>query len=218
MPFSHAMPKLYAITDRKLSARATHLEIVKELIRGGAEFIQVREKGLDALSLYQQIRTVMAYARPRGVIIIINDRVDLAMATDADGVHLGQDDLPVPAARRLLGPTKIIGLSTHSLAQALRAEQEPVDYIAMGPIFPTKTKESSNPPVGTAIIKKLSSRLSKPIVGIGGINLRNAAEVLAAGAQSVALISDLATAGNIAGRTRLLINTLEGRSGKRLRG
>lgn len=203
------LPPLYAITDRKLARRDTHLEIVRELIRGGATLIQIREKELDAYDLYQQARRAVDYAHRRGVRIIINDRVDLALAVGADGVHLGQEDLPPQEARQLLGPRKLIGYSTHNWRQAVRAESEPVDYIAVGPLFATTTKESSNPALGVAIIRKLKRRLTKPLVGIGGITLGTLPALFSAGLDTVAVISDLLSRGDMARRTRAYISAIE---------
>jgi thiamine-phosphate pyrophosphorylase len=200
---------IYPITDLALSRKSTHLEIVKELIGGGATLIQLREKNLNARDFFDQARQAIAYARKRGVRIIINDRVDIALAADADGVHLGQDDLPVEKARRLLGTRKLIGISTHNIRQAMRASATLVDYLSIGPIFQTSTKESANPTLGIEFIRKLRNRITKPIVAIGGITLDRSASVLAAGADSVAVISDLLKQGDLRARMKLYLKTLE---------
>jgi len=157
--------------------------------------IQLREKNLSPREFYQDAEQAMMVARHYGVKIIINDWVDIALALRADGVHLGQDDLTVEAARRILGNDVIIGLSTHNVAQAQHAAQMPIDYLAIGPIFQTTTKESSNPPVtlqGLTAVR--SATPGMPLVAIGGISSANRAEVIAAGADAVAVIHDLCVA------------------------
>ena len=185
--------RTYPITDRSLSGRS-HAEQVVEFATRGMRIIQLREKLLPSGDFYREAEQAMLVARSHGIKVLINDRVDIALAVNADGVHLGQDDLPVEAARRLLGNNVIIGLSTHNLAQARLAARLPIDYLAIGPIFATSTKDSSNPAVAltglTAVRKALPGI---PIVAIGGINRANRDAVLAAGADAVAVISDLWT-------------------------
>ncbi len=185
------LPKLYPITDTRLSA-LTHAEQVERLIHGGASLIQLREKQRDARLFFREAEAALRVARASGVRLIINDRVDLALALGADGVHLGQDDLPVEAARRLLGERAIIGFSTHNIEQALEAARLPIDYLALGPIFPTSSKENPDPVVGLEGLSRVREALpSIPLVAIGGITLENGAETLAAGADSLAVISAL---------------------------
>jgi thiamine-phosphate pyrophosphorylase len=156
--------------------------------------VQVREKRASALEFYEQATAALAIAAERGVHLIINDRVDIALATGATGVHLGQDDLPPEAARRLLGEDAVIGYSTHSVAQALEAARMPIDYLAIGPVFTTSTKENPDPVVGLEGLRSVKAAIgSLPLVAIGGIKPANTAEVLAAGADSVAMISGLWT-------------------------
>ncbi|HNB69755.1 MAG TPA: thiamine phosphate synthase [Acidobacteriota bacterium] len=203
-----ALPPLYAITDQPLTG-LSHLELVKHLIAGGATLIQLRDKVTDGRTFYELAHQVMEYARPHGVKIIINDRVDIALAVNADGVHVGQDDLPPAAARQLLGPSKLIGYSTHSLDQALEADQFPIDYIAVGPVFQTQTKENPSPVVGLELVRRVATQVSKPVVAIGGIPPERISEVLQAGATSVALISGLLLpVDSLAGRTRSLLSAL----------
>jgi thiamine-phosphate pyrophosphorylase len=150
----------------------------------------------------------MIVAKRWGVQLVINDRVDIAIAVKADGVHLGQDDLPPGKARMLLGEDRIIGFSTHTLDQALEANSAPVDYIAIGPVFPTSTKENPDAIVGTANIREIKSRISKPLVAIGGITLESARSVIDAGADSIAVISDLLATTDITERTRRFLESL----------
>ena len=183
--------RIYPITDRSLSG-LSHAEQVAALAKRGMTVVQLREKNLSPSEFYQEAVDAVLVARHNDIKIIINDRVDIALAIRADGVHLGQDDLPVEAARRLLGNDAIIGLSTHDVAQALEAASQPIDYLAIGPIFPTFTKESSNPPVtlaGLAVVREAVSRI--PLVAIGGLNAANHAKAIAGGADAVAVISDL---------------------------
>jgi len=170
----------------------SHAEQVKRLVAGGATIIQLREKSMAAGDFYDEAKAAVDIARKAGVRLIINDRVDIALALGADGVHLGQDDLPVEAARALLGPDAIIGLSTHNMQQAEKALKLPVNYIALGPIFTTGTKSNPAPEVGLSRLQQISKVLDGiPLVAIGGITPKNATDVIASGANSVAQISFL---------------------------
>ena len=185
------LPRVYPITDTQIS-RLSHAEQVELLADGGATLIQLRDKHASALEFYEQAKAAVEVANKRGVQLIVNDRADIALALGAAGVHLGQDDLPPEAARRLLGDDAIIGYSTHSIAQIQHAAKLPVDYLAIGPIFPTATKEKPDPIVGLEGLKLVREALGdRPLVGIGGISMANVRDVLDAGADSVALISAL---------------------------
>lgn len=184
-------PKVYPITDVEL-AGVSHAEQVSLLADGGATFIQLREKHLSPADFYNEAKAALAIARQRGVTLIINDRVDIALALGATGVHLGQDDLPPQAARKLLGNDAIIGYSTHNIAQAIAAAALPVDYIAIGPIFQTSTKAKPDPVVGLDGLRAVRKAIGdKRLVAIGGITQENAKSVIDAGADSIALISAL---------------------------
>ncbi|NLI81367.1 MAG: thiamine phosphate synthase [Deltaproteobacteria bacterium] len=188
---------LYPVTCEKLSAGRSDLEVLEAVIRGGSRIIQLREKELSTRSLYQlalRFREVTARA---GVLLIINDRIDVAMAVDADGVHLGQDDLPLRAARTL-APNLLIGASTHSLEEALRAQEEGADYVNIGPIFPTSTKTCTTPFLGPAAIEAIVPHLKVPFTIMGGINSSNLEEVLARGARRVAVVTAVTQAPDIA--------------------
>ena len=204
---SLTLPKIYPITDTLISG-LSHAEQIELLAAGGASVIQLREKRASPREFYQSALEAMLTARRLGVQIIINDRVDIAIAVDADGVHLGQDDLPPDRARVLLGAGRIIGFSTHSLEQALAADSAPVDYVAIGPIFQTSTKERPHPIVGLETVSELKRRITKPLVGIGGITLPTAPSVIEAGADSIAVISDLLSAADIAERTRAFLGSV----------
>jgi len=203
------LPKLYPITDVRLSG-LSHAEQVLRLSAGGATLVQLREKHLSPREFYDEAGRALRVARERGVRLIINDRVDIALALRADGVHLGQDDLAPEAARRLLGEEAIIGFSTHNLEQAREAARLRVDYIAIGPIFNTSSKENPDPTVGLDGLSRVRHEIgSIPLVAIGGITRENARAVLNAGADSVAVIGALLTRpGAIEERTRRFISAI----------
>lgn len=203
MPF--LLPRFYPITDVRLSG-LSHAEQVERLAAGGATMIQLREKTASPREFYTAALEAMNVARRLDVRIIINDRVDIAIAVNADGVHLGQEDVPPDRARRLLGESRIVGFSTHGLKQAVEADGLPIDYIAIGPVFQTSTKEDPDAVVGLEAIAATRRQTSKPLVAIGGITLSRAASVIEAGADSVAVISDLFSTGDISGRAREFID------------
>ena len=185
------LPRIYPITDTAVSG-LSHTEQVKRLIDGGARLIQLRDKHGAPQDFLRDSETALTTARQNNVRIIINDRVDIAMAVVADGVHLGQSDMPVKAARSLLGPQAIIGYSTHNVAQAKQAVILPVDYVAFGPVFSTRTKLDHEPVVGLSQLREIKDILDQiPLVAIGGITEANLSQAFGAGANSVALIADL---------------------------
>lgn len=182
---------VYPLTHCPNPTGATHLGLAKSFLRGGSRFFQVRAKNLPDRLILEELQKIAAACAKRGARFVVNDRVDLTMAGGAAGVHLGQSDLPVAVARRLLGTEAIIGLSTHNEAQFVEAVQQEVDYVALGPIFESPTKPGANPPVGCETLRRLVSMTKLPVVAIGGITLDNAVEVWEAGATSVAVISDI---------------------------
>src|SRR2546423_5044610 len=202
------LPRLYAITDTRLSG-LTHAEQVERLAAGGATLVQLRDKLASPRELYEAARAAVQVARTLGVRLIINDRVDIALAVDADGVHLGQDDLPPERARALLGPQRLLGYSTHNLEQAVEADFTLVDYIAVGPVFQTTTKANPDPVIGLELIRELKPFLTHPLVAIGGISLETAPAVIAAGADSIAVIADLYATGDITAQARKYLQRLE---------
>ena len=181
------LPRLYAMADASFG---NCVQIAEALFAGGARLVQVRNKTAAAGDVLAQVERIMAFA-PSDAQVMVNDRVDIALLAGAAGVHLGQTDLPPVAARRMLGPGRIIGYSTHNLNQALEADGLPVDYIAVGPIFATATKENPDPVLGVEKLREICRAVRKPVVAIGGIRLDDAQQVLNAGAQSVAVIRDL---------------------------
>jgi len=185
------LPRVYPITDTRIS-ELSHAEQVLQLIRGGATLIQIRDKHAAPREFYRHAAAALQVAHQHQAKLIINDRVDIALALKADGVHLGQLDLPVEAARRLLGREAIIGFSTHNISQAKQAARLPLDYVAFGPIFKTSTKENPDPVAGLIALQGVREVVgSLPVVAIGGINETNARSVLKAGADSLAMISKL---------------------------
>ena len=182
--------RVYPLTDRHISG-LSHEQQVLTLSLSGARLIQLREKELEAREFYGEAAAAISVARQQGVRIIINDRVDVAHALKADGVHLGQEDLPPEAARQILGNESIIGVSTHNLEQVQLAAEMPVDYVALGPIFPTNTKQSPNIPVGLDAVRKARELLGTiPLVAIGGITEANGRQLLDAGCSALAVITD----------------------------
>ena len=202
------LPRVYPITDVSLSG-LSHPEQVLRLAEGGATLVQLREKELSAVEFYRQAEEALRVARARNVKIIINDRVDIALALAADGVHLGQDDLPPEAARRLLGSEVAIGFSTHNLEQALSATRLPVDYLAVGPIFTTRSKANADPAIGLEGLRAIRTAVgATPLVAIGGITAANAGDVLATGADAVAVISELYVGHDVSTRLKQLQNSI----------
>lgn len=184
------LPKVYPLTDTHVSG-LSHAQQVTVFADGGATLVQLREKRMPALQFYEEAKKAMEVARARGVQLIINDRADIAQVLGL-GVHLGQDDLPPEAARRLLGETAVIGYSTHTVEQAIAAAKLPIDYLAIGPIFATATKENPSPVVGLDGLRAVRSAVGHmPLVAIGGIAPTNVSDVLDSGANSVAMIRGL---------------------------
>ncbi len=188
---------LCVITDPSLAGR-DHVAIATEALAGGADMIQLRDKLGDLRALLPQARAIQALCCARGAIFIVNDRLDLALAVRADGVHVGQEDLPAEAARHLLGPGKILGVSTHNRGQAEAALAAGADYIGFGPMFPTGTKETGYTSRGLAGLREVQAAVRLPILAIGGITLETAADVIIAGATAPAVISAIVAAPDIA--------------------
>jgi thiamine-phosphate pyrophosphorylase len=185
------LPRVYPLTDVQMSG-LSHAQQVQLLSAGGATLVQLREKQMPAREFYEHARAAVEVARRSRVTLIVNDRVDIALAANAHGVHLGQDDMPPDAARQLLGDEAIIGYSTHNIEQATKALSLPIDYLAIGPIFATSTKTDTSPVLGLDGLRAVRKAIGAvPLVAIGGISLTNARGVIEAGADSVAVISAL---------------------------
>ncbi|MFY9753170.1 MAG: thiamine phosphate synthase [Candidatus Acidiferrales bacterium] len=194
-------PSLYAILDSAPDFRAT-LALAESLASAGVRLIQLRAKRASSRALFEQSASLTALLAPLGVRFIVNDRADVAALVRAGGVHVGQDDLPVADARRLCPFGQWVGVSTHNLDQFRAAAASSADYIAVGPIFSTATKENPDPVVGLEFIRAARALSQKPLVAIGGIKVESAGQVYAAGADSIAVIRDLAAAADPAARSR----------------
>jgi thiamine-phosphate diphosphorylase len=191
---------LYAILDTSFSKDRSPTAILGQLLKGGAKIVQLRAKELPSGEFFALAKEARQLTRDTGALFIVNDRADIALACGADGVHLGQDDLPLAAARKILGKDKTIGISTHDLAQAREAETNGADYIGFGPIFGSTTKDTGYTARGLEMLRKIRAAVKIPIVAIGGINEKNVAEVWNAGADSAAIISDLMGAEDVGGK------------------
>ena len=189
---------IYGITAEAMSNGRDNMTVVKAMLEAGIKFIQYREKEKTGLARYEECLKLKKLAAEYGAAFIIDDFVDLAIAVDADGVHIGQDDLPVPAVRKLLGPDKIIGLSTHSPEQLEKANEiaDLIDYIGCGPVYATNTKKTAVP-VGLEYVKYATEHAKMPFVAIGGIKEHNIHEVYNAGATTIAVVSDITSADDI---------------------
>lgn len=193
---SRRVPDLsvYLVTDRLLSRGRELVDVVLSAVRGGATVVQLREKEGSARETLELGRALLERLRPLGVPLIVNDRVDLALALGADGVHVGQGDLPPEVARRLLGPEALVGLSITGAGDLPTLDPAVVDYAGVGPIFPTGTKADATPALGLEELARLRRLLRVPVVAIGGITANNAADVIAAGADGVSVVSAICSA------------------------
>ena len=191
---------IYALTDSRLALGRSVEEQARALLASGVKILQYREKHAKAGVMLRECRLLRELTREAGACFIVNDHIDIAMLVDADGVHIGQDDLPVSEVRRLLGPGKIIGLSTHGPDQALAAVRDGADYIGVGPIYATQTKEDVCAPVGLGYLDWVVSNITLPFVAIGGIKEHNIGEVAAHGARCCALVSELVGAEDISAK------------------
>jgi len=196
-----------AIVDADLADRlgTTMIELAEAYLRGGALALQIRAKNRPSGWLLDAAAAIVASAHRRHAIAVVNDRADVAALAGADGVHIGQDDLPPALARRIVGPEAIVGLSTHTREQLDAALAQPVNYVALGPVFGTKTKATGYDSLGLDPVRRaagLARKRAMPLVAIGGITLERAADVLGAGATAVAVISDLAVGGRPEARVR----------------
>ncbi len=200
-------PSLYVVLDRVATRGRSLDDVLTAVIDGGCRMVQLRDKDSPSGRLLPVAERLLTRARRAGVIFVVNDRVDLAVAVGADGVHLGQDDLPARLARPLLRPGMILGLSTHDVAQAHAARDAGADYVAVGAMFATSTKPDFQL-VGPALVRKLRPDIRVPLVGIGGITHDNVADVIRAGADGVAVISAVCGAPDPAAATRRFLEII----------
>jgi thiamine-phosphate pyrophosphorylase len=181
--------RLHIITDADLQNRFSHIELAQLAIAGGADTIQFRQKAGSTRELIETASRMKKLCLEAGVVFIVNDRLDVAMASEADGVHLGQDDFPIPLARTILGRDKIIGGSAVSLKESQKCLEEGADYVGFGPVYPTSSKDDAGPVSGIPLLKQVAETVSIPIIAIGGIGLDNIKEAIQAGAKGIAVIS-----------------------------
>ena len=192
------LPEVYPITDKQLARKTSQLCIIKELVRGGARIVQIRDKYTSLRELMPDLYRCMEFASNKGVVLIINDRCDLALSCNASGVHLGQEDIPPEQARLIMGREKILGFSNHTLAQVRQSARLPIQYIGFGPVYATSTKATPYPTVGLHKLALACRESALPVVAIGGIGLEQVRDVLQAGAASAAVISALMKAKSLA--------------------
>ncbi len=199
--------QLYAIVDTRL-APAPPREVAARLLRAGARLLQYRHKGRFEETNWEDCRAIAALASEHHATFVVNDRADIAWLCAARGVHLGQEDLPACKARAVLGEQTVVGVSTHNLDQLVEADRTPADYLAIGPVFSTGSKERPDPVVGLETVRAARERTRKPLVAIGGITVQNARAVIDAGADAVAVIGGLLAAGDLEQRTAEFLTVL----------
>lgn len=191
------MKGYYFITDSNLT-KVGNIVDVRNALRAGTKIIQYRQKHASSRRMYIEAFSLKKICK--GAMFLVNDRIDIAQAVDADGVHLGQEDLPCPIARKLLGKKKIIGVTVHNLKEAKTAKKHGANYIALAPVFKTSTKPDAKSPTGTEIIKEIKKHVHLPVVAIGGINFSNVKEVILAGADCICAISEVVASNNVKAR------------------
>ena len=185
---------LYLVTDRGLARDRSMLEIVRAAVQGGVTCVQLREKECSTLDFIEQAFTIKDFLKSRGVPLIINDRVDVALAIEADGVHLGQTDMPLEIAKKIVGDSMIIGISAEALADAIEAEKGGADYLGVSPIYATPTKTDTAPPLGLEGLRAIRAAVNLPLVAIGGLNRDNSAAVIQNGGDGLAVVSAIVAA------------------------
>jgi thiamine-phosphate pyrophosphorylase len=200
--------KLHVLTDTTLQSRFTHPALTELAISGGADTIQFRQKSGSTREMIDEAQKMKKICSKAGVPFIINDRIDVAIAVEADGVHLGQDDFPAPLARKLLGPQAIIGGSAATIDEARKCLSDGVDYIGFGPVYPTGSKEDAGPVSGLKILKQVVDEIPLPIIAIGGVSAENASEVMEAGAHGIAVISAVCCMENPEQATKALLEAI----------
>jgi len=199
----------HVLTDTVLQSRFSHAELTKLAIAGGADTIQFRQKIGTTRKMIEVARQLKHLCAEAGVTFLVNDRVDVAIAADADGVHLGQDDFPLPLARELLGGSRIIGGSAATLKEARKCLAEGVDYIGFGPVFPTTSKADAGPVSGIELLKQVVEAVPLPVIAIGGIDAENTVEVIRSGTHGIAVISAVCCQENPEQATRALYKALQ---------
>ena len=197
---------LYLVTDRSILKGRDLFQAVEEAIAGGVTLVQLREKNISSFDFYTIALKMKELVNSYNVPLIINDRLDIALAVDADGLHVGQEDLPPAVARKLLGPEKILGYSVGNPEQARRGERDGADYLGAGTVFPTGSKADTGEPIGPEGLRAIKQAVAIPVVGIGGIEISNLEKVKAAGVDGISLISAILGSNDIEAASRQLIN------------
>ena len=195
---------LYLVTDRKLSLGRSNLEVIRAAVAGGVTLVQLREKELSTRDFYREAVAVRDFLKGRRIPLIINDRIDIALAVDADGVHIGQDDMPLDIARRILGAEKLIGVSVFTPSEAVAAQQGGADYLGLSPIFVTSTKPELKDQIGLEGIGPIRKAVRIPIVGIGSMNVSNAYDAINAGLDGVAVVSGICSQNDVTAAARAI--------------
>ena len=196
---------LHVLTDREWSRSRDMLTVASAALDGGATVIQLRDKIASTHVLVEEGLALRELTRRRGALLIVNDRIDVALAVDADGAHVGQDDMPAELARKLLGPNRILGVSAGNLQEATAAVASGADYLGVGPIYATRGKADAGDPIGLSLLKELAARYVIPLVAIGGINANKAGAVVQAGAAGIAVITAVVNAEDITAATKALV-------------
>lgn len=200
--------RLHVLTDREWSRGRPTLAVAAAALDGGATVVQLRDKSASTRELVTEGLALRQLTRERGALLIVNDRVDVALAVEADGAHVGQDDMPAALARRLLGPTRILGVSASSLVEAASAIKDGADYLGVGPIYPTRGKADAGAPTSPALLRDIAAHSPIPQVAIGGITADNAGEVIRAGAAGIAVITAIVNAEDVAAAARALLESI----------
>lgn len=212
-PLEPGRLRLYVVTDRALARGRSELEVVRQALAGGATAIQLRGKDWSGRELYRVGRELRQATREAGALLLVNDRLDVALAVEADGVHLGQEDLPAAEARRLGGPGFLIGVTAETVEQGVAAEAEGADYLGTRAVFPTSTK-AYREPMGVAALAQLVRAVSIPVVAIGGIKAKNARQVLATGVAGLAVVSAVVAAEDVRAAAAQLAGLIEAERGQ----
>ena len=201
--------RLYLVTDRELALGRPLTDVVEKALKGGVTMVQLREKKATTRRFLQEVMDVKKILQPYNTPLIVNDRVDIALATDADGVHLGQSDMPWQMARKILGPEKIIGLSIESIKQLEEANSADIDYIGISPVFTTPTKKELEKGLGITGTREIASQSRHPAVAIGGINIENVKDVMATGVDGISVVSAICSASDPEASARDLLERID---------
>ena len=204
---------LYLITDRR-QMKAPFYEGIEDALKGGVKALQLREKDLPVRQLYEMACKLREITSRYGARLFVNDRLDVALSVEADGIHLAGTSFPPRAVQKITGGKMLIGVSTHTVKEAIEAERDGADFITFGPVYETPSKKKYGPPAGTGKLKEVAERISIPVFGLGGIKIERVSDVLKSGAQGVALISSILLSDNIERETSKFITSVEGVLGK----